>query len=150
MRMFLRALVCLLLASTVAGCGLIYKPDIQQGNLLVKKDVDQLKPGMTKRQVLALLGSPSVTSPFDHERWDYLSTFSHRGEKRKERALSLYFNNDVLVSTEGNYFPQDASQLLKQTKKYGTDYSKKPIEDDSKDAAPKPGDEPGSVPEGTH
>lgn len=149
MRTFLRALVCLMLAGTVAGCGLIYKPDIQQGNLLAKKDVDQLKPGMTKRQVLVLLGSPSVTSPFDHDRWDYLATFSHRGEKRSERSLSLYFNNDVLVRTEGNYYAQDASQLLKQTKKYGTDFSKKPVEGD-KGGATEPGDDSGAAPEGAH
>lgn len=150
MRMFLRALVCVLLACVVAGCGLIYKPDVQQGNLLTKTNVDQVKPGMTKRQVVVLLGSPSVTSPFNHNRWDYLSTFSHRGEKRNERSLSLYFNNDVLVRTEGNYFAQDATQLLKQTKKYGTDYSKKPIENDSNDAAPEPGDESGAIPGGAN
>ena len=135
MRMLLRTLVCLLLVCATASCGLIYKPDVQQGNLLDKKDVAQLKPGMTKHQVIVLLGTPSVTSPFDQDRWDYLSTFSRRGQKRTERALTLYFNNDVLVRTEGNFFEQNATELLKESKKYGGSYPGKSTvhEDDKSD-----------------
>ncbi|WP_343115416.1 outer membrane protein assembly factor BamE, partial [Clostridioides difficile] len=70
----------------------VYTPDVQQGNLFSKtvdqKAVDQLKPGLTKEQVLTLLGTPSVASPFDHSRWDYVSTYSHRGEKRITHTMS--------------------------------------------------------------
>ena len=118
----IRTLGFALLAFSVAGCHLIYTPDVQQGNLLDKKNVDQLKPGMTKRQVLVLLGTPSVTTPFDQNRWDYVSTFSHRGEKMSTHTLSLTFNNDVLVRTDGDFFAQDAQQLLKDTKKYHASY----------------------------
>lgn len=137
MRTLLRTLVFLLPILAVTGCGIVYKQDIQQGNLLEKKNVEQLKPGMTKRQVVVLLGSPSIASPFDHDRWDYLSTFSRRGGKMTQRTLTLYFNNDVLVRTEGNYFPQDASKLLEQTSKYKMKYSvdenEKHASDDSDD-----------------
>lgn len=118
----IRTLGFALLAFSVAGCHLIYTPDVQQGNLLDKKNVDQLKPGMTKRQVLVLLGTPSVTTPFDQNRWDYVSTFSHRGEKMVNHTLSLTFNNDVLVRTDGDFFATDAQQLLKDTKKYHASY----------------------------
>lgn len=140
MRTFLRTLVCLLLACSVVACGLIYKPDVQQGNLLEKKDVDQLKPGMSKRQVLVLLGSPSMTSPFNHDRWDYLSTFSRRGKPATERALSLYFNNDVLVRTEGKYFEKDATELLKDSRKYNPTAPAKPKAEEETH----PGDDSGS------
>ena len=62
------------LALTLAGCHLVYTPDVQQGNLLDKTMVSELKPGMTKHQVLLLMGTPSVTSPFEQNRWDYVST----------------------------------------------------------------------------
>lgn len=118
MHKLIRTLGLAMMAVAIAGCGLVYTPDVQQGNLLDKKNVDQLQPGMTKRQVLVLLGTPSVTSPFDQDRWDYVSTFSHRGQKMTTRTLTLTFNNDTLVRTEGDFFAQDAQQLLKDSEKY--------------------------------
>lgn len=115
-------LVFSMLALTIAGCHIVYQPDVQQGNLLDKKTVDQLKPGMTKHQVLVLMGTPSVSTPFDRSRWDYVSTFSHRGHKKQVRALMLTFNNDTLVRTEGDFFAQDAQKLVDETKKYNSGY----------------------------
>lgn len=118
MHKLIRTLGLAMMAIAIAGCGLVYTPDVQQGNLLDKKNVDQLQPGMTKRQVLVLLGTPSVISPFDQDRWDYVSTFSHRGRAMTTRTLTLSFNNDTLVRTEGDFFSQDAQQLLKDSEKY--------------------------------
>ena len=64
----------LLALAPLAGCGFIYKVDTQQGNLFDKATVEALKEGMSKRQVLLVMGSPSVISPFDQNRWDYVST----------------------------------------------------------------------------
>lgn len=112
-----------LLTLSLAGCHLVYTPDVQQGNLLTKDKVDQLKPGMTKRQVLVLLGTPSVSTPFDQSRWDYVSTHQKRGGKVSIRTFTLSFNNDTLVRTDGDFFAQDSKQLLKESQKYQTDYS---------------------------
>ena len=122
MQKLLRTLGMAILASSVAACGLVYVPDVQQGNLLDKKTVEQLQPGMTKRQVLVLMGSPSVSSPFYQNRWDYVSTVAHRGGPMKVRTFSLAFNNDVLVSTKGDFFAADATAILKDQKKYHQDY----------------------------
>jgi outer membrane protein assembly factor BamE len=118
MHKLIRTLGLAMMAAAIAGCGLVYTPDVQQGNLLDKKNVDQLQPGMTKRQVLVLLGTPSVISPFDQDRWDYVSTFSHRGKPMTTRTLTLTFNNDTLVRSDGDFFAQDAQQLLKDSAKY--------------------------------
>lgn len=122
MRTPLRNLLCLVLAGALAGCGLVYKPTVQQGNFLKQKDVKQLKPGLTKRQVLVLLGTPSVASPFDHDRWDYVSTYTPRSGKTTLHALTLYFDNDVLTRTEGDFFNENPNALLKQAKQYKTNY----------------------------
>nr|HPG94625.1 outer membrane protein assembly factor BamE [Dokdonella sp.] len=67
-------LIALIALVSLSGCGVLYKLDVQQGNLFDKDQVDTLKPGMTKRQVLVVMGSPSIISPFDQDRWDYVSS----------------------------------------------------------------------------
>lgn len=122
MQKLITLLVFAVLALSMAGCHFVYVPDVQQGNLLDKDMVSQLKPGMTKRQVLVLMGTPSVSTPFDQSRWDYVSTQQHRGGPIKLRTFTLTFNNDTLVRTEGDFFAQDAQQLVKDSKKYHASY----------------------------
>lgn len=122
MQKLITLLVIAMLALSVAGCHIAYTPDVQQGNLLDKKMVDQLKPGMTKHQILALMGTPSVSTPFDHSRWDYVSTQSRRGGPVKVRTFTLTFNNDTLVRTGGDFFSKNDQQLIKESKKYNAGY----------------------------
>ena len=96
-------LIPLLAASLAAGCNIIYKQDIQQGNILDKEDVEELRTGMTKRQVMNLLGSPSIDDPFHHDRWDYVSTYAPRGSSMDRTRLTLRFEADKLSSIEGDY-----------------------------------------------
>ena len=107
----MRLFTSFLLAVCLAGCGLIYKQNIQQGNVLDEDDIEQLSEGLTKRQVLVLLGSPSVQSPFHSDRWDYVSTFARRGGKPIKHQLTLKFENDRLVEMSGNYLDQDELSL---------------------------------------
>src|ERR1700761_3119838 len=132
MHKLIRTLGFATLALSLASCRLVYTPDVQQGNLLDKKTVDQLQPGMTKRQVLVLMGSPSVNSPFDQNEWNYVSTQQHRGGDIKVRSLKLTFNNDVLVRTEGDFFAEDAQKLVNDTKKYHASY---PVDETKGDKA---------------
>jgi outer membrane protein assembly factor BamE len=75
---------------------------------------------MTKEQVLALLGQPSVANPFGQSRWDYVSTFQKRGEKIDEKTFSVYFDNDVLARTDGEAWVQSGPDMLKQVARYPT------------------------------
>lgn len=92
----------------LAGCNLIYKIDIQQGNVLDQRLVDELKPGMTKRQVSLILGTPAIASPFRHDRWDYVSTYKRRGRIINRKVLTLTFEDQRLVRIEGDYKPEEA------------------------------------------
>jgi outer membrane protein assembly factor BamE len=133
MQKLITLLVFAMLALSTAGCHIVYTPDVQQGNLLDKKVVAQLKPGMTKRQVIVLMGTPSVSDPFDQSRWDYVSTMSRRGGPISIRTFTLTFNNDTLVRTEGDFFAQDAQQLVKDSKKYHANYPATETEGDKSD-----------------
>jgi outer membrane protein assembly factor BamE (lipoprotein component of BamABCDE complex) len=68
--------IILLLTALIAGCNLLYKQDIPQGTLLSAEMLAALKPGMTRRQVRLLLGSPPVVDTFHPERWDYVYSVS--------------------------------------------------------------------------
>ena len=140
MQKLITLLVFVMLALPLAGCHIVYTPDVQQGNLLDKKVVDQLKPGMTKHQVLVLMGTPSVATPFDQSRWDYVSTLAKRGGPLKIRTLKLTFNNDTLVRSEGDFFAQDAQELVKDSKKYNAGY---PVNETKGDKSKSPDDNKG-------
>jgi outer membrane protein assembly factor BamE len=96
-------IISLLFVLFSIGC--VYKTPVQQGNILVQDDIDQIKPGMNKRQIAILLGTPAIADPFNHNRWDYVKTFKVKGEISQVKKLSLYFEADKLIKTEGNYFP---------------------------------------------
>lgn len=108
-------LCALALLAALGGCRFIYKIDVQQGNLLDQRLVDDLRPGMTKRQVSLVLGTPAVTSPFRHDRWDYVTTYHRRGQRIERKLLSLTFEDNRLVKIEGNYLPQDAEVVKANT-----------------------------------
>jgi outer membrane protein assembly factor BamE len=117
----------------LGGCRVLYQPDVQQGNLLIGTHVDQLKPGLTKQQVLALLGSPSVVSPFDQNQWHYVATMQRRGGKIQQRDLTLYFDNDSLVRTTGNFMHETPQELLLESRKYGPLYPTNLTKQEQKD-----------------
>ena len=106
----------------LGACNPIYTADVQQGNLLIGKNVSELKPGLTKQQVIALLGSPSVVSPFNQNQWNYVATMQRRGGTVNERTLTLYFDNDTLVRTDGNFMKETPQELLRESHKYGPLY----------------------------
>lgn len=99
-------LLLIALALTLGGCNLIYKQNIPQGNVLDEDDMEQLEVGLTKRQVLVLLGSPAVQSPFHADRWDYVNSFARRGGKAERRSLTVLFENDRVIDYFGDYLDQ--------------------------------------------
>jgi len=128
-----KTLMLLLLTTLVAtaGCGIVYHAPVYQGNLLEAKNVEQLKPGMSKQDVLMLLGTPSVADPFHSQRWDYVATEQDRRGQRKPdvKTLTLIFSGDVLESSSGNYFPEQDQELSKKMGRFGNlpkDKKKKP------------------------
>jgi outer membrane protein assembly factor BamE len=114
------------IALLTAGCGILYKQPIYQGNLLEKSSVDQLQEGMSKQQVLLLLGSPSISDPFHHDRWDY--TASQRVGRTGDtevKNLTVHFQGDTVASWEGEYFPeQDADLARNAPRQFGRNLAK--------------------------
>ncbi len=102
------------LAAMTAGCGILYRQPIYQGNLLEKTAIDQLQTGMSKQQVAALLGSPSIADPFHHDRWDYTTTQrTGRTGKAEIKNFTLHFENDSLAKWDGDYFAEQDEELAR-------------------------------------
>lgn len=95
-----RSLIFTLLAAAVlSGC--IYRPDIQQGNLLSVKDIEQVQVGMTRSQVRFLLGTPMVSDPFAPHRWDYVYRMEYGRRRSVDSAhLIVHFEGDKVVKVE--------------------------------------------------
>jgi outer membrane protein assembly factor BamE len=99
----MRFVVLALTVLSLNAC--VYRQNIQQGNLMEQESIDQLKPGMTKRQVALILGTPSVQSPFADDRWDYVSSYKKNGGDTKSQGFSVFFADDQLTRIEGDYKP---------------------------------------------
>jgi outer membrane protein assembly factor BamE len=92
----------------LAGCSFpgVYKIDIQQGNVVTQDMIDQLRPGMTRRQVRFIMGNPLLTDTFHANRWDYLYSIQPGGGTRFQERISLMFDgNDQLAGLSGDFMP---------------------------------------------
>jgi len=98
---------------TLSACGLIYKQTIAQGNLLDQKSVDELSPGMSKRQVSLILGTPAIQTPFQQDRWDYIYSYKSDGQPVQTKNLTLRFDAGQLSVIEGDFRPGGKSVVFK-------------------------------------
>lgn len=78
-----------------------YKLEVQQGNLITQESVSQLKRGMSKQEVTALLGTPLMQDSFNNNRWDYVFYKNKGKSSQKPQTVSLTFQNGQL-STVSN------------------------------------------------
>ena len=119
-------LLIAVVAFSTAGCGIIYKQPIYQGNLIKKSAVDQLQVGQSKQAVEALLGSPSIPDPFHAERWDYTATQRvDRLAHVEKKNFTVFFENDQVVRWEGDYFADQDQALAKAApKQFGRNLAK--------------------------
>ncbi len=89
--------------------------NIQQGNFLEGRTVDQLQVGMTRSQVRYLLGTPMVPDAFDKDRWDYLYYFKRgRLNKPEQRHLIVFFKEDKVAKFERDNVPNAAPRTPDQ------------------------------------
>lgn len=109
MKLASRLILVAAVIASIAGCTNfrfpgVHKINIQQGHIITEEMVQQLKPGMTKRQVRFVLGNTLLPNTFDDDRWDYYYSL-RRGADGKfiEHLLTVYFEDDKMVRWEGDY-----------------------------------------------
>jgi len=95
---------------------LIYRPQVQQGNVVEQEQINALKPGMTKRQVRYVLGSPMLTDVFHVNRWDYAFTLGKGSRPSEIRRVTVFFEDDRLARITGDLRPQPLEEQVEKPK----------------------------------
>ena len=105
-----RLIFCALLPITLlSGCSSVsdhipgwlkpYTPDVHQGNVVTSEMVDALHEGMTKNQVIFLLGTPALRNLFHKEQWNYVYYLKPRFGQTSIRKLEITFDEDGRVES---------------------------------------------------
>lgn len=93
----------------LSGCSVfeswVYRIDIPQGNYLEQRDIDQLRVGMTKEQVVYVIGTPVAENIFDQDVWYYVFNMNSGMSNKAsfQREVKLSFVDGKLASYEGDY-----------------------------------------------
>lgn len=106
----MRTLFVLLMISSLTACGMVgfpgvYRINIEQGNIINQELVDQLRPGMSRRQVRFILGTPLVEDPFNTDRWDYIYVVRNGLDILDEALLTVHFEGDAYTHFTGSFDP---------------------------------------------
>lgn len=89
----------------LSGCSwsnfpLLYKPNVQQGNVLAPERVSALKVGMNQDEVSYLLGNPVLENTFANQSTVYVYTLKKGKGAMSEELLLLTFDHDHLNKIE--------------------------------------------------
>lgn len=107
----LKLIIFSFLISLLAAC--VYKRDLPQGNLITPDMVSQLQPGMSRQQVVQVMGSPLMYNAFDDSHWNYVYRLKDADDNITEKQVSLVFNGNQLadIQTAGDI---DASPRIQK------------------------------------
>lgn len=117
-----RILTVLLSFLFISACSIpkVYKLTVQQGNIVTQDMIDELKVGMTKRQVAYVMGTPLIRSPYQQNRWDYLYTLERRDKVVKDYQVTVFFNDEIYTHFEGEVpqeeKPEKQQEVLEEKK----------------------------------
>ena len=107
----MRLILLTLIVASLSACGAVafpgvYRINVEQGNIVTQEMVDQLKPGMSKRQVRFIMGTPLVEDTFNQNRWDYPYSIRNGGELLSSSHVTVFFEGDSLVNVTGDVLPE--------------------------------------------
>jgi len=127
-----KASAALLLTAMLGGCSFFQAAPIQRGNRVTEDQLAQISPGVqTRRDVQALLGSPSFAGTFDDAHWYYLSATSRiapgrRMQMEDRRMIAVSFNRAGVVEGVRTLTEADGQSIAlvdRETPVPGTDRS---------------------------
>lgn len=106
----------ILLTASLSGCSSwVFRIDVPQGNFVDQEDVDKLRVGMTKEQVMFVLGKPVVRDTFDNDVFYYYYEMKRGSYSDNDfrKEFYVYFENDKVIRIDGDYdTPEDFNTPL--------------------------------------
>lgn len=115
------------LLALLSGCGTnfgfpgAYRIDVEQGNIVTSEMIEQLQPGMTRRQVRFVMGTPLIEDTFNPDRWDYRYIIRNGTTTLEESTLTVFFEGDALVNVAGSEVPEWAEGPTAKTDAMGAE-----------------------------
>ena len=112
--------ICLLTASCSTIFIGINKYTVDQGNFISQDMINDLEIGMTKKQVIYVLGNPLTESLLNKDLWIYYYSIHTMGEYKnvKSKVTKIHFKDGLLDKIEGKLQPKETEEkkLLKESK----------------------------------
>jgi len=105
--------VALILSGALSGCS-PHRIDIQQGNKVSPENFAKLKIGMSRDQIVFILGTPLLQDPFNQDRWDYIYYKKPGNEAVRQSRVTLFFDGDTLIKIDdSDYTPEVHEEKMK-------------------------------------
>ncbi len=126
-----KILIYSICALFLSACIKPFQPDLQQGNIVNNSDLREIRYGMSKQEVLFILGTPMVVDPFNESRWDYFYSKLDQGKRETDtRLITAMFDGDKLVSLQGDVNLENVENLEPSTedKQHGGTVITKPTQ----------------------
>jgi outer membrane protein assembly factor BamE len=98
MQKLIKTIPLVIALTVVSGC--VYKRDLPQGNYITEGMVQQLQPGMSRSQVVNVMGRPLLEAPFDANQWDYVFRLDEAYGAVQQRRVTLTFDGEQLVNVQ--------------------------------------------------
>ena len=96
----MKKLLILIISLIVISCSntSIYRVSITQGTVFKQEDINKLEVGMTKDQVIYVMGQPSFENFFEKNVWNYFYQIKSGDNVDLERRLKLFFDEENLLA----------------------------------------------------
>ena len=125
-------------SQTLFGLVTPYRMELVQGNVITQELLARVRPGLNRRQVRDLLGTPLLTDVFHGNRWDYVFAIERQGRPAQRRNIVLRFDGDVLASIDAGELPTEQQFVSSITREAKYPDRKLELTEEERAALPKP------------
>jgi len=103
MRRFIALTLTAIICLSLSGC-LVHHINVQQGNIFSESDIQAIHKGMTRRQVIHILGQPVLNNIYRNNQLIYVYTFKPNHGKFFRKSLIIQFRNGVVAWKKTNVY----------------------------------------------
>ena len=94
--------------TSVKGAVEPYRMEIVQGNVVSHEQIAALPKGASREQVVAVLGTPLLTSVFHADRWVYAFSLTRQGKPSQLRHVTVFFKNNQVERIDADELPSES------------------------------------------
>jgi outer membrane protein assembly factor BamE len=101
MKSIMTRILIISLSLYLSSCSLIYKIDVQQGNIVTTEMLNKLRKGMSTEKIKFIMGTPLMQDIFHKNRLDYFYSLKSGTGEHEQKRIFLYLKNDKLIRIDG-------------------------------------------------